>query len=120
VLSSVLSVVDVTRRDEARRLAVALYVNGYKRIMIRNLCRVASPRVLQENRIRAKHAMADVLTDCVPFSRDFLFRQVTLARRITDVCLRSTRSVGPRCGRQRHLAATPSNDDMYDSLKCNS
>ncbi|XP_071566152.1 persulfide dioxygenase ETHE1, mitochondrial isoform X1 [Temnothorax nylanderi] len=41
----------------------------------RNICRVASPTVLRGNGTRAKHAMADVLTERVPFSRDFLFRQ---------------------------------------------
>ncbi|XP_070161248.1 persulfide dioxygenase ETHE1, mitochondrial isoform X2 [Polyergus mexicanus] len=40
--------------------------------MIRNLCRVlTSPRI----RTRAYQAMADVLMEQVPFSRDFLFRQ---------------------------------------------
>ncbi|TGZ52956.1 Uncharacterized protein DBV15_00515 [Temnothorax longispinosus] len=38
----------------------------------RNICRVASPTVLRGNGTRA---MADVLTERVPFSRDFLFRQ---------------------------------------------
>lgn len=48
-------------------------VSHLKTIMIRILCRVlTSPRI----KTRANHAMADVLMEQVPFSRDFLFRQV--------------------------------------------
>jgi len=54
--------------------------------MIRNVYRVASSIVLRRNGIRAKHAMVDVLTERVPFSRDFLFRQVTFARGIIGAC----------------------------------
>ncbi|XP_018300212.1 persulfide dioxygenase ETHE1, mitochondrial [Mycetomoellerius zeteki] len=43
--------------------------------MIRNLYRVSSP-ILWRNGIREKHAMVDVLTERVPFSKDFLFRQL--------------------------------------------
>jgi len=49
--------------------------------MIRNLCRVNSTVILQGLGARAVHAMMDVLTERVPFSRDFLFRQVTRAKR---------------------------------------
>lgn len=74
------AVVRDTRRDEARRVTVALC----RRIMIRNLYRVASPIELRAIGTRAKHAMVDVLTERVPFSRDFLFRQVTRTRRVTS------------------------------------
>ncbi|KAL6267861.1 hypothetical protein P5V15_000933 [Pogonomyrmex californicus] len=43
--------------------------------MIRNLCRAASLIIRRGNGTHAKHTMADVLTERVPFSRDFLFRQ---------------------------------------------
>ncbi|XP_012536910.1 persulfide dioxygenase ETHE1, mitochondrial isoform X1 [Monomorium pharaonis] len=43
--------------------------------MIRNFYRAASPLVTWANRTRVRHAMTDVLTEHVPFSRDFLFRQ---------------------------------------------
>ncbi|KYM79857.1 Protein ETHE1, mitochondrial [Atta colombica] len=44
--------------------------------MIRNFYQVSSPIILWRNGTRAKHAMIDVLTERVPFSKDFLFRQL--------------------------------------------
>jgi len=49
--------------------------------MIRNLCRTNSTVILQELGVRAVHATMDILTERIPFSRDFLFRQVTRAKR---------------------------------------
>ncbi|XP_014485385.1 PREDICTED: persulfide dioxygenase ETHE1, mitochondrial [Dinoponera quadriceps] len=43
--------------------------------MLRHICQVVSPTISRAVRTRTTHAMADVLTARVPFSKDFLFRQ---------------------------------------------
>ncbi|XP_050466802.1 persulfide dioxygenase ETHE1, mitochondrial [Cataglyphis hispanica] len=64
---------DESVRDGTRNGA---NVNCIKTIMIRILCRVlTSPIISSRIGMRANHAIADVLMERVPFSRDFLFRQ---------------------------------------------